>query len=279
MGHHVNKQSKNVHFGPTPPFDTCQPWQKTGAFGQPLGCLLYFSEGAWRDLNGVVAKAVVVGDASVAGVGPQGPAGPRGLRGETGIPGAVGPAGAEGPAGPRGLQGAIGAVGPQGVGALGPAGPAGPVGPQGPTRFGLISLTAPPTPDDGAEGDLAIDTRFPATLYGPRVSGQWALIGTIGNLPSPIPLSEGSSLAENRGYYETFSSNRVFAALPENTETQYSQIKLYAKTVAAVNLDFHTNTPFLVEAGVGPVTAPITLSQGWHILNFERINGEWIFSR
>lgn len=270
---------KEVHFGPTPPFDTCKPWQKTTAFGAPLGGILYFDKGEWRDPSGTpVPGSPVIGPPGPQG--PQGPRGPRGFRGPQGTCGGDGAVGPAGPQGPPGPQGDPGPAGPTGLtGPAGPAGPEGPVGPQGPARFGLISLERAPLPDDGVEGDLAIDIRFPATLYGPKISGGWALIGTVGNLPAPVDLAGSGTLAENRSYYDTFASNRTFTALPTVTGTAYSHICLYVEATAPVDLDFHTNTPTLEEVGVGTVAAAFSLPAGWHKLDFERINGQWIVTR
>ena len=104
-------------------------------------------------------------------------------------------------------------------------------------------------------------------------------MGTIGNIPAPRQLFDGNSLDENLAYVETFSGNRQFTALPEQTGLKYSKIVLYAKATAAVDLDFHTNTPTLEEVGVGTVAAPFTLVVGWNIFTFERIAGEWIVAR
>ena len=280
--------SKAVFFGPTPPHDVCRPWQRTGSFGQNIGNILYFREGAWRDPQGNPIDVPMQPDTNPGQgePGPEGPQGPRGFRGEKGDQGDQGPVGPEGPQGTPGLRGEVGPEGPTGpVGPEGPDGAPGPVGPTGPARFGLITLDRPPTDTDGASGDLAIDTSFPATLYGPFVNGVWPLIGSVGNLPAPTNLSGANVFSANRSYFERLGGNRVFNQLPSDTtgdgnaDTNYAIIKYYVKANVALTLDFHTNNPTLDETGVGTVAAPFNLAPGWHCFTFERIDGEWIVSR
>ena len=266
-----------VHFGPTAPHDTCRPWQKTGSFGQNVGNILYYSEGEWRDPQN---SPIDPGNPSSGVPGPKGEKGDPGVKGDPGTPGGPGPAGRKGETGdtgPRGLQGEIGNTGPTGpTGPKGDQGDQGEPGPVGPTRFGLIATDGPPTPQDGGTGDFAIDLNFPQALYGPNEAGVWPYLGTIGNVPAPRELFAGSSLDENQAYVDEFAGNRTFAALPTVTDPKYSKIVLYAKATAAVDLDFHTNTPLLEEVGVGTVVAPFTLVIGWNIFTFERIAGNWI---
>jgi hypothetical protein len=101
----------------------------------------------------------------------------------------------------------------------------------------------------------------------------------VGNLSAPVDLAGGGTLAENRAYYDTFASGRVFTALPNVTGTAYARIQLYVQATATVALDFHTNTPTLEEVGVGTVAAAFSLAAGWHKFDFERINGQWIVTQ
>lgn len=279
---------KTVFFGPSPPHDICRPWQRTGSFGQNVGNILYFRNGAWRDPQGQAIDVPLAPDSNQGQgePGPEGPIGPRGFRGEKGDDGDTGPAGPQGPEGPTGLRGEVGPNGPAGpVGPQGPEGPQGIEGQVGPARFGLITLEEPPEPSDGATGDLAIDTTFPATLYGPFVNGVWPLIGSVGNLPAPVSLSGSNAFTANRSFKEQLTGNRVFNALPADTtgdgdpDTNYAIIKYYVKATVPLTLDFHTNNPTLDELGVGTVTAPFNLTVGWHCFSFERIDGEWTVSR
>lgn len=267
---------RKVHFGPSPPYDTSLPWQKTSTLGFPEGPVLYFNKGAWRDPQGLAQCAndptIISGE-----TGPPGPPGPRGLKGDKGDTGAPGATGAAGPPGPQGLKGDTGASGPTGAaGPQGPTGPQGPVGPQGPARFGLVALDAAPTAADGVEGDLAIDTRFPATLYGPKFSNVWALIGTVGNLPAPVNLAGGTTLAENTAYYDVLNAHRTFDTLPTTTGDAYSHIRLFIEATATFHADFFTNNPTLEEVGVGTITSHFTLDKGQHILDFHRVNSKWM---
>jgi hypothetical protein len=115
--------------------------------------------------------------------GPQGIQGATGEQGAQGIQGEQGPRGPQGEQGPRGERGAQGPRGPQGErGAQGPQGEQGPRGPQGAQgKDGSTTLTgeAPPTAQDGREGDY---------WFLPELGLLWGPKGTVGWPQDPVSL-------------------------------------------------------------------------------------------
>lgn len=261
---------KIVHFDINPPFDKSLPWQPLNASGAPVGGIRFYNNGSWTDAVGVG------GGTSSGGVGPAGPPGPQG---DEGPPGAVGPAGPAGPAGPEGPQGFPGDPGPAGAdgatGAQGEQGEQGEPGEPGGDGSTVYSGDGMPATDLGEDGDLYIDTSYPYRLYGPKDGGVWGFGFPLGDHPTPVPLSGGTTLLANLAYFENFSANRIFGILP--TGGTYRKIKIYARVTVACTLDFNTNnTVYRVGAGtLSPLAAAVSLGVGYWTLSLDFVDSAW----
>lgn len=268
--------AKMVYYHPTPPFDKTLPWQPLNAAGAPVGGVHYYNNGSWVEgqsvTGGPQGEIGPQGEPGETGPeGPQGEIGPQGPQGEPGVAGAIGPEGPVGPAGADGMDGAVGADGIQGP--VGDTGPAGVTGAAGSNSF--LAGSGPPSVVTGADGSVYFDNTFPYGVYGPKTAGVWPAGIPFGDFFAPSDLAGATALLANTYYFDTFSTGRVFSALP--TSLGYAKIKIDVKATVSVNLDFHTNSTVYQSgaASLTPLTAAVTLAAGYWELVLTYVNGAW----
>jgi hypothetical protein len=134
---------------------------------------------------------------------------------------------------------------------------------------GLAANTAYTLPPDDGDAGEQLQTDGSGVL-----TWESAGAGGGGGVVADTDLAGGTALSVNTGYFDTFSANRTFAALPAGVDGDRILL-VFDVTGAARDLDFHTNSTVLRTGDDGALAAALTFQVGYHQLILEKADGRW----